>query len=315
MKNIFIITLVFFVANTLTAQQESIRMVYPFMPLAINPADAGAKGVASITGIYRKKPLFQNAGLVSSSQQYFSFDMPVRKESMGIGFLAFNTDRSYGSTSGGISSNLGMVGILSKDFQLGRAKHLRIGGNFAVNQFPIRAGTGSSIMGTSWGMGGSYFAENFSVGISIPTMNLSDLGWKTSTPIYGKVQFLQNLANNNVLKVGSVIRYTSGILTSEIKTDAYAVFWYQEKVGIGMWYQNTGSEFGGDALLGSIEVPLGHFRVGYSYDFLGNNVNTSTSGTGSSSTILASDATAGFHQIFMKYEIDLGNGKIREFRP
>jgi hypothetical protein len=315
MKKILFIIIVFFITNNLTAQQESIRMVYPFMPLAINPADAGSKGLASITGIYRKKPLFQNAGLVSSSQQYFSFDMPIRNESMGIGFLAFNTDRPYGTTSGGISSNLGMVGILSKDFELGRDKHVRIGGNLAVNQFPIRAGSGSSITGTSWGIGGSYSSSNFSVGISIPTINLSDLGWKASTPIYGKIQFLQNLADNNLLKIGSVIRYTKGNFSSEIKTDAYAVFWLQEIIGVGLWYQNTGSEFGDDALLVSAEVPLGHFRVGYSYDFLGKNVNTNLSGSGSTSTTLGSDSSAGFHQIFLRYEIDLGNGKISEFRP
>lgn len=315
MKKIFIFTIVFFIAIRLMAQQESIRMVYPFMPLAINPADAGAKGVASITGIYRKKPLFQNAGLVSSSQQYFSFDMPIRKESMGIGFLAFNTDRSFGTNSGGISSNLGIAGILSKDFSLGRGKHVRLGGNLAVNQFPIRAGTGSSTMGTSFGIGGSFTSENFYAGVSLPTMNLSDLGWKTSSPIYGRLQLLQNLVNNNSLKIGSVIRYTDGLLKSELKTDVYAVFWYQEKVGVGLWYQNTGSEFSGDALLGSVEVPLGNFRVGYSYDFLGNNVNTSLSGTGSSSTSLSSDVSAGFHQLFLRYEIDLGDGRIREFRP
>ena len=315
MKKILLIAIVFLFALNANAQQESIRMVYPFMPLSINPAEAGSKGVASITGIYRKKPLFQNAGLVSSSQQYFSFDMPIKNESMGIGFLAFNTDRSFGTTSGGISSNLGIVGIVSKVVDLGRGKHLRLGGNLAVNQFPIRAGTGSSIMGTSWGIGGAFDSEIFSIGVSMPTMNLSDLGWKTSAPIYGKIQYLHTLADNNLLKLGSVVRYTNGIIESEIKTDFYAVFWFQEKIGAGLWYQNTGSEFGGDALLGSVEVPLGHFRVGYSYDFLGKNVNTTLSGAGTSSTAIGSDLSSAFHQLFLRYEIDLGNGKIREFRP
>lgn len=42
-------------AYVTAAQQEALRMVYPFMPLSLNPAEAGANGVISVTGIYRKK--------------------------------------------------------------------------------------------------------------------------------------------------------------------------------------------------------------------------------------------------------------------
>ncbi len=293
-------------------QQESLRMVYPFLPLSINPADAGAKGVASVTGIYRKKPLFQNTGLINSSQQYFSFDMPIKKESFGIGFLAFNSDQSFGIPSGGISSNLGLVGILSKDFPLGRDKHVRVGANFGINQFPIRAGVGSSVMGASWGLGASFNAEDFHFGLSLPTINLTDLAWQSTNPIYGNLTYLLHLQGDNHLKVGSLLRYVSGVLGTQLKTDFNAVFWYKELFGVGIWYQNTGSELGNDAMLGSVEVPLGHFRVGYAYDFLGKNVNTTFSG---SSSTLNSDLNSGFHQLFLRYEIDLGNGRIREFRP
>ena len=94
----------------------------------------------------------------------------------------------------------------------------------------------------------------------------------------------------------------------ETKFDLNAVFWYQEKVGVGVWYQQTGSEFGDPAFLGTVEVPLGiNFRVGYSYDFLGKNVST----LGSTTTSEAS----GFHQIFISYNLDFGLGKLGQFRP
>jgi type IX secretion system PorP/SprF family membrane protein len=293
-------------------QQESLRMVYPFMPLSINPADAGAKGVASITGIYRKKPLFQNTGFITSSQQYFSFDMPIQKESFGIGFLAFNSDQSFGLASGGIASNLGLVGILSKSFSLGRGKYIRLGGNLGLNQFPIRSGLGSAVMGTSWGLGSSYITENLQVGISMPTNNLANLSWPSANPIYGKMDYLLHLQGDHTLKLGTLVRYISTISTTQIKTDFNFVFWYKEKIGVGIWFQNTGSELGNDAMLGSVEVPLGHFRVGYAYDFLGKNVNTTMSGSTSTAN---PDLNTGFHQLFLRYEIDLGNGRIREFRP
>ena len=43
-------------AHVAAAQQEALRLVYPFMPLSLNPAEAGANGVISVTGIYRKSP-------------------------------------------------------------------------------------------------------------------------------------------------------------------------------------------------------------------------------------------------------------------
>jgi hypothetical protein len=79
-------------------------------------------------------------------------------------------------------------------------------------------------------------------------------------------------------------------------------------VGAGLWYQGTGSEFGDAALLLSAEVALGrNFRVGYAYDLLGKQVALTTP--------MSSGVASGFHQIFIRYEIDTGNGKIAEFRP
>jgi len=70
----------------LMAQQESLRMMYPFMPLAINPAEAGSQGILTTTGLFRKKPLIQTLGALTSSQQYFSLDMPILAD---LGALVF----------------------------------------------------------------------------------------------------------------------------------------------------------------------------------------------------------------------------------
>jgi hypothetical protein len=118
---IFCLCLIGFVS---TAQQEALRMVYPFMPLSLNPAEAGANGVISVTGIFRKKPMFQQFGMSSSSQQYFSFDKPIQNNSWGMGFLAYNTDQAYALPFGGIASNLGLAGLLAKSISLGRGRIL-----------------------------------------------------------------------------------------------------------------------------------------------------------------------------------------------
>jgi len=282
------------------AQQESLRMAYPFLPLAINPADAGVMKVFSAKGVFRKKPLFQTLGGASSSQQLMSIDMPLKKGDWGLGFLAFTTDQSFATPSGLISSNLGLAAVVSKHMEWGRGNQLSYGMNVGINQYPILGKSGTSEMLGSIGLGVSYRKEALMLGISKPSNRLDGLG---DAPLYLQASYYFPVADLHTLKIGSVLRKDQ-----QTKIDFNAVFWYQEKVGVGLWYQQTGSEFGDPALLGSVEVPLGlNFRVGYSYDFLGKNVST----LGSS----AMSEASGFHQIFLRYDLDFGLGKLGQFQP
>jgi hypothetical protein len=287
-------------AFAVNAQQESLRMAYPFLPLAINPADAGAQKIFSAKGIFRKKPLFQTIGGASSSQQLMSIDMPLLQGSWGLGFLGYNTDQSYATASGMISSNLGLAVLGSKHVYWGRGNQLSYGVNVGVNQYPILGKSGSSELLGSIGIGATYRKEAFVVGISKPTNRFDGLG---DAPLYVQASYYFPVGDLHTLKVGTVLRKDQ-----QTKVDFNAVFWYQEKVGLGLWYQQTGSEFGDPALLASMEVPLGlNFRVGYSYDFLGKNVSTLGSTT--------SSEASGFHQIFLRYDLDFGLGKLGQFRP
>lgn len=297
MRKIVLFLLVTFLAQ---AQQESLRMVYPFLPLAINPADAGAMKIFSAKGVFRKKPLFQTIGGASSSQQFMSIDMPLNKGSWGLGFLGFNTDQSYATPSGMISSNLGLAALISKHMYWGRGNQLSYGVNAGINQYPILGKSGTSEMLGSVGIGVSYRKEALMLSISKPSNRLDGQG---EAPLYVQASYYFPVGNLHTLKIGTVLRKDQ-----QTKVDLNAVFWYQEKLGIGLWYQQTGSEFGDPALVGSLEVPLGsNFRVGYSYDFLGKNVST----LGTSTTSEAS----GFHQIFLRYDLDFGLGKLGQFRP
>ena len=297
MKKIAFLFLLTFAAQ---AQQEALRMAYPFLPLAINPADAGAYKIFSAKGVFRKKPLFQNIGGASSSQELMSIDMPLNKGDWGLGFLGFNTDQSFATSSGMISSNLGLAAVFSKHWNWGRGHQFSVGANSGINQYPILGKSGTSEMLASVGVGIAYRKEALTLGISKPANRLDGLG---DDPLYVQASYYFPVANLHTLKLGTVIRKDQ-----ETKFDVNAVFWFQEKIGFGLWYQQTGSEFGDPALLGSFEVPLGiNFRVGYSYDFLGKNVTT----LGSSTTSEAS----GFHQIFLSYNLDFGLGKLGQFRP
>jgi hypothetical protein len=291
MKKVIFLVLMVQVA---LGQQESLRMVYPFIPLGINPAEAGLRGVASITGIYRKKPLFQQ-NLGGSSQQYFSFDMPIAQGKGGIGFLAYNTDQSYLLPQGGLAANLGLSAVGSYAMEWGRGNTLRFGGQVGIDQYPILDKTGTAVLRSSFGLGLMYTHDQLVVGISKPTRE---------APTYVRATYTMHVDNSFTTKFGSLVRLGSG----DLKVDSHATVWYHEKVGAGLWYQGTGSEFGDAALLLSAEVALGrNFRVGYAYDLLGKQVALTTP--------MSSGVASGFHQIFIRYEIDTGNGKIAEFRP
>lgn len=297
MRKIVLLLLVAFASN---AQQEALRMAYPFLPLAINPADAGARKIFSAKGVFRKKPLFQTFGGATSSQQLMSIDMPLRKGSWGLGFLGFNTDQSYATSSGLISSNLGLAAVVSNHMYWGRGHQLSYGVNLGINQYPILGKSGTSEMLGSLGLGVSYRKEALMLGISKPSNRFDGMG---DAPLYLQASYYFPVSESHTLKIGTVLRKDQ-----QTKVDLNAVIWFQEKVGVGVWYQQTGSEFGDPALLGTVEVPLGiNFRVGYSYDFLGKNVST----LGSSTTSEAS----GFHQIFLRYDLDFGLGKLGQFHP
>ncbi len=294
--------LVFFllVSIGVHAQQESLRMTYPFMPLTVNPAEAGAMKIFSAKGVFRRKPLFQTIGGASSSQQFLSIDMPLNSGDWGLGFLGFNTDQSFATSSGMISSNLGLAAVISKHWNWGRGHQFSVGVNSGINQYPILGKSGTSEMLASVGFGIAYRKEALTLGISKPTNRLDGLG---DDPLYMQASYYFPVADLHTLQLGTVIREDQ-----ETKFDVNAVFWFQEKAGFGLWYQQTGSEFGDPALLGTLEVPLGiNFRVGYSYDFLGKNVSTLGSTT-------ISEAS-GFHQIFLSYNLDFGLGKLGLFRP
>jgi hypothetical protein len=290
--------LIFFVllAQGAIAQQESLRMIYPFIPMGINPAVAGQRGVASITGVYRKKPLFQRGFVPSSQQQYFSFDMPISQGKGGFGFLAYNTDQTYLMPMGKLAANLGLSVVGTYVMNFGRGHELRMGGQVGVDQYPILNRSGTAVLKGSYGFGLIYRHDQLTLGLSRPIQN-------TSSPTYLRASYVKQLDNVWLVHVGSLLR----ISNEAKKVDMHASIWWNERVALGLWYQGTGSEFGDAACLISSEVALGrNFRIGYAYDLLGKQMAINTQPS--------SSLVPGFHQVFLRYEIDTGNGKIAEFR-
>lgn len=301
----FLTVLIFTQALTTFAQQDQMYIIYPFMPLNINPAYAGSREVISLSGIYRKRPLFSALGVATASttQQYFNFDMPIAQDRMAIGFQAYNAEQVIGNGTSGILGNLGLYGDFAYRFTLPNDGKLAIGVQLGVTQVPIAVSIGSGTSGntafnSSYGVGIYYNNDDAYFGASLLNMNASDY---YNRPIFISGGYVFKIDDDFKIKTGAVLRKQSSSFGGKMVIDLNATGWINDKFGIGVWYQNTGSEVSNQSILGSFQIQLKKFQLGYAYDF---------SGSGNTNSL----SNEGFHQIMLKYEIDAGNGKSGVFR-
>jgi type IX secretion system PorP/SprF family membrane protein len=129
-------------------------------------------------------------------------------------------------------------------------------------------------------------------------MNASDY---YNRPIFISGGYVFKIDDEFKIKTGAVLRKQSSNFGGKMAIDFNATGWINDKFGIGVWYQNTGSEVSNQSILGSLQIQLKKFQLGYAYDF---------SGSGNTNSL----SNEGFHQIMLKYEIDAGNGKSGVFR-
>lgn len=288
------------------AQQDQLYITYPFMPLNVNPAYAGSREVGSVALVYRKRPLFNTLlGGASTTQQYFSFDMPIAQDKMALGFQAYNADQILGNTFGGVIGNLGLYGDFAYRFTLPNDGKLALGVQAGVTQVPNSlnsSGGGFATTGfdPSVGFGVYYNNDDYYVGLSM--LNLNADAERYTKPSFITAGYVLDLSDDVKLKTGVLARKLSNTYTSSTNIDFNATAWFAERFGIGLWYQNTGSELANKAILGTLQLQLNKFQFGYAYDFNGNPTGTS------------SGNSEGFHQIMLKYEFDAGNGKSGVFR-
>ncbi len=79
------------------AQQDAMYTQYMFNSLAINPAYAGSRGVATATALYRN----QWVGIEGAPEtQTISFDTPLASDKVGLGIQAFNDAVGVTKTTG-----------------------------------------------------------------------------------------------------------------------------------------------------------------------------------------------------------------------
>ena len=300
----YLLAIFFFTqASAIFAQQDQMYVTYPFMPLNINPAYAGSREVISISGIFRRRPLLGAFGTATTMQEYFNFDMPIAHDKMAIGFQAYNAQQVLGiGGGGGVLGNLGLYGDFAYRFSLPNDGKLAIGVQLGVTQVPVAfvigGGSGNTAFNSSFGTGIYYNNDDAYFGVSLLNINAND---SYNRPLFISGGYVFTIDDDFKIKTGAVLRKQSSNTGGKTVVDLNATGWINDKFGIGVWYQNTGSELSNQAILGSLQIQLKKFQLGYAYDF---------SGSGNTNSI----SNEGFHQIMLKYEIDAGNGKSGVFK-
>lgn len=285
------------------AQQDQMYITYPFMPLNVNPAYAGSREVISFSAIYRRRPLLAAVGVATTSQQYVNFDMPIANEKMAIGFQAYNADQVFGTNVGGVYGTLGLYGDFAYRLSLPNDGKLAFGVQVGVTQVPAfitGLGGGTTNFNSSLGAGVYYNNDDAYIGVSLLNFNAAE---NYNRPLFATAGYVFTIDDDFKIKTGALLRKISNNSGGRTDIDLNATAWINDKFGIGIWYQNTGSEFSTTAYLGSLQVQLKKLQIGYAYDF---------SGGGNSSALGVSNE--GFHQILFRYELDAGNGKSAVFK-
>ncbi len=293
-----------FISFSSIAQQDQLYFTYPMLPLNVNPAYAGSREVVSVAALYRRRPLFSTVGAASTNQQYFNFDMPIAQDKMAIGFQAYNAEQLIGTNTGGIIGNLGLYGDFAYRFMLPNDGKLALGVQAGVTQVPAYisstgGGFGSTGFKSSIGLGVYYHNDDYYAGLSM--MNLNADKTQFSQPTFLTAGYVFHFDDQVQLKTGVLVRRLSNAYITQTDVDFNATAWFNNRFGLGLWYQNTGSEFSEKAILGSLQIQFSKIQLGYAYDFEGNPDG-------------AVGAKEGFHQIMLRYEFDSGNGKSGVFR-
>lgn len=305
-KNLLVLVIFtqsFIYSFTSKAQQDQMYITYPFMPLNVNPAYAGSREVISFSAVYRRKPLFGPVGVVTTSQQYLTFDMPIAHDRMAIGFQAYNADQVFGTNVGGVYGTLGLYGDFAYRISLPNDGKLAFGVQVGVTQVPAfinGVGGGNTNFNSSLGAGVYYHNDDAYIGVSLLNFNATQ---NYNRPIFVTGGYVFTIDDDFKIKTGALLRRISNTSGGRTDIDLNATGWINDKFGIGVWYQNTGSEFSSPAYLGSFQIQLKKLQIGYAYDF---------SGGGNSSALGASNE--GFHQLLFRYELDAGNGKSGVFK-
>lgn len=275
------------------AQQDPVFSQYMFNMLAINPAYAGSRDVASLNLMYRRQWL----NLEGAPQTgMLTFDAPFAKKNIGVGVQAY-----YDQV--GIFKNIG--GNLQFAYRLRLGKGILSfgaqGGIYQATADWTKVQTAdpdltfskdfSGIVGNA-GAGIYYNTDRWYIGASVPRILENKINDNSSTAVTKRHYFL---TGGVVIGISPSVKLKPSVLVRAVESgplsfDANLNIWIVDRIGIGASYRY------GDAVLGMLEIQASrNFRIGYAYDMALTSIRGNSSGT---------------HEAMLRYEFGWDKKKV-----
>lgn len=275
------------------AQQDPVFSQYMFNMLAINPAYAGSRDVASLTATYRR----QWVNLAGAPQSALvSFDAPIVKKNIGIGAQFFNDQVGIFRNTGGavqfayrlrLGKGIMSFGVQGSIYQA-NADWTKVDASSPDIAFSSNF---SKMVGNA-GAGLYYNTDRWYVGLSVPRLLENKINANSSSSLTARHYYL---TGGVVIGISSVVKLKPSVLVRAVESgplsfDANLNVWFADIIGIGASYRY------GDGVLGMLEIQASpRFRIGYAYDMALTSIRGNSSGT---------------HEAMLRYEFGFDKKKV-----
>jgi len=273
MKNILKLSFVLLLGFNSFGQQDPMVTQYMFNGLYLNPAYAGSHDYWTSTISYRSQ--WVGAQFEGAPQTAIAaVDGPIHGKNMGLGFMVSHDQI-------GITKTNSFMANYAYQIKLNKKSKLALGLNGGVHQFSadlpdvliwdeqdqVYANSLSKVI-PRVGFGAYYFADQYYVGVSIPTLLAYEDGNKFSMDL-SQASFLRrhylvtggvvlNVSENVKFKPSTLMKYTPNAPV-EFDLNFSAVF--KDMFWVGTSFRT------GDAVALLLQYQSNnYFRIGYSYD-------------------------------------------------
>lgn len=303
-KYLFTIAVLVAACVSLSAQQEAHYTQFMYNKLYINPAYAGARGVPSLTAIYRS----QWVGFDGAPQSLLaSFNGPFLSKRVGVGVNVSNVkvglQRDF---QGSIAYSYDVVAQEDMSLRIGLSGSLRSLG-FAYNEAQaVQSGdlsiedqrindfygnVGAGVYGT--------IMERYYFGVSVPRLYSNAIGLtngnattlaKESPHFYGMAGAIIPLSDDINLMPALLLKY---VKNAPFDADINLNLDIKRKVTAGISYRLGGDGTGESVDLLAFWQVAPQFGVGAAYDFTLSNLK---------------DYTAGSFEVMLQYDLRQLNG-------
>lgn len=281
------------------AQQDAQYTQYMYNTININPAYAGSRGALSVFGLYRTQWVGLEGAPVTSS---FSVNTPINNSNVGLGVSLVN-DKIGPTNQNDISVDLSYTVQTSADFKLsfgikgtGNIFNLDVNKLNPANQGDPQFQDLNNKFTPNVGAGVYWHSDKAYIGLSVPNFIETNRYDDNDVAIFkDKINYYLMAGYVFDLDKYQYVKFKPAVLTkmvegAPLQVDVSANFMFFDKFMAGVAYRWSASL---SAMVG-FQITDGLY-LGYGYDRETSNLNNYNSGS---------------HEIFLRYEFIINNGKM-----